>query len=1013
MKNILSIAIILTTSVFSFAQRAIRQSDWQQSVDYYINVKLDDVNHTLEGDARYVYTNNSPNELTQLYFHIWPNAYKDNETDFARQQILNGSTVFHFSEDRGRIDKLKFTVDGNDVTWSYYNDQIDICVLTLTNPIKPGQTVEIKTPFWVKIPADFSRFGHKEQGYQITQWYPKPAVYDVNGWNPMPYLDQGEFYSEFGKFEVQITVPENYVVAATGELQEESEKKFIENRIDNPIDPYSPIESATTTKTITYVQDNIHDFAWFADKNFNVSSEPVKLKNGQVVETYVYALEGKSISRHNTHIKTALNYYSDHCGYYSYAHCSVVQGALKAGGGMEYPMITVITHLDEEVIVHEVGHNWFYGILGSNERLYPWMDESINSYFEQEAIHHLESKQEASIEKPNVLKGGNLNSSIMSILSRELEAQEMHQAVGTHSKMLTNNNYGFMVYGKGSIAFDYLKSYLGQATLDKCFKAYFDQWKFKHPLPGDIQDVFETESGKKLDWFFEGLINSEEHIDYKVKSIDDGKVVIENVGRISAPYSLGLFKSGVLVSEKWYEGHEGEREVQRPEGDYDLVKIDPYEVIPEVNRQNNTIRVKGMFKRVEPLTVSFMSLIDNPNATTLSVVPLVGWNKHNGGMFGIWFNNHRSPTQRFSFSASPLYSGRTEDLNGYFNTNYKWFNNGTLNKVQLGVKGSRFAYQSLGQDYSYQRVVPYLKLNFRNSDKRIPKTSILEFTSHFISSSPRFNLDEEINSLKLDTGLGRGRRTVEAVLPNQFIGLRYIMINAGVPNPSSLKVFAEMGLTNSGYHVLDTQMGTTVLMEESDVFTKLNVEYNKHYAYKIPKKGFDVRVFGGVFFNPADNANYHYRLESSAGMWDYTFDQVLMGRGVSEGMFNRQILPNGSFFKEPGSFGNIDQWVVAVNLKSDLPFKLPLGVYLDAFTYNGLKDALQNEKGESFLYNGGLQINVLPDFLEIYVPLFSSSTIKSVQEIQGIENLGQRITFMLNLNLFENKGLNDLLRIAQ
>ena len=237
MKSGFTTTLSICLAVFVSAQPKIRQADWQQSCDYYINVSLDDKAHTLSGDARFVYTNNSPNTLTKMYFHIWPNAYKDDLTDFAIQQVANGSTKFHFADDslRGYIDRLDFKVNGKKATWSYYNNQIDIAVITLNRDLKPGESVEITTPFFVKIPGSFSRFGHVGQSYQITQWYPKPSVYDVNGWNPMPYLNQGEFYSEFGKFEVKITVPDNYVVAATGELQEQEEHDFLLDRTNNPI----------------------------------------------------------------------------------------------------------------------------------------------------------------------------------------------------------------------------------------------------------------------------------------------------------------------------------------------------------------------------------------------------------------------------------------------------------------------------------------------------------------------------------------------------------------------------------------------------------------------------------------------------------------------------------------------------------------------------------------------------------------------------------------------------------
>jgi hypothetical protein len=179
------------------------------------------------------YTNHSTDTLKFLFFHLWPNAYKNDRSAFNEQMVENKQTSFYYSkeENRGFIDSLQFKVNDEEVNISEYNNQSDVVLLELLNPLLPQQSIEISTPFRVVIPEVFSRLGHKDQVYQISQWFPKPAVYDNRGWHPMPYLDQGEFYSEFGNFTVNITLPSNYVVAATGDLQNESEKIFIESRI--------------------------------------------------------------------------------------------------------------------------------------------------------------------------------------------------------------------------------------------------------------------------------------------------------------------------------------------------------------------------------------------------------------------------------------------------------------------------------------------------------------------------------------------------------------------------------------------------------------------------------------------------------------------------------------------------------------------------------------------------------------------------------------------------------------
>ncbi len=178
---------------------------FQQDVAYTIEVTLDDSAHTLHANEKIIYTNNSPDTLQFIWFHLWPNAYKNTETAFAKQGERFLSTRFLFSdeEDRGYIDSLDFAVDGVDAKWEFHPEWIDVAKVELPVKLAPGGQTIIETPFFVKLPEVFSRLGHTGKHYEITQWYPKPAVYDHLGWHPMPYLNMGEFYSEFGSFDVK------------------------------------------------------------------------------------------------------------------------------------------------------------------------------------------------------------------------------------------------------------------------------------------------------------------------------------------------------------------------------------------------------------------------------------------------------------------------------------------------------------------------------------------------------------------------------------------------------------------------------------------------------------------------------------------------------------------------------------------------------------------------------------------------------------------------------------------
>ena len=281
-----------------------QQAYWQQQVNFTIDVTLNDQDNTLDGFVKIAYYNNSPDTLYYIWFHLWPNAYKNDRTAFSDQLLENGRTDFYFSNNdkRGYINRLDFKVNGTVAKMEDHPQHQDMIKVILPQPLPPKKSIQIQTPFHEQLPFNFSRGGHVGQSYQITQWFPKPAVYDKEGWHPIPYLDQGEFYSEFGNYEVQITLPKSYIVGATGTLQDETEKKWLAKKISKPIIcsdcaegkkqqiQESEILYTTETKTIHFKQDNIHDFAWFADHRYIVYTDTMKLASGRIINLYSYHL---------------------------------------------------------------------------------------------------------------------------------------------------------------------------------------------------------------------------------------------------------------------------------------------------------------------------------------------------------------------------------------------------------------------------------------------------------------------------------------------------------------------------------------------------------------------------------------------------------------------------------------------------------------------------------------------------------------------------------------------------
>src|SRR5690554_128098 len=604
----LLIVLLLTVG---FCPIASSKEYFQQKVNYRISVTLNDSLHELSAYEEVQYTNNSPDTLLVLYFHLWPNAYSNNDTPLAKQifSFSGKQKLFKDPEPSGFIDSLEFRVDDLPVSWNLHPDTPDICEIRLNSPLLPGGEISITTPFHVKIPKGVtSRLGHIGQTYQITQWFPKPAVYDRNGWHPMSYLDQGEFYSEYGDFDVRITLPEHYTVAASGDLQDSTELIRLDSlsadtdwKSIRMLGKTKKVPISTTTKTLHYTGENMHDFAWFADKHFNVMKGIIKLpESDRKVTIWVMLTARQSRLWQNALIYTnqAIMDFSHLIGDYPYNSFTLVQSPLSAGLGMEYPGLAVIGPTKnawtlENVITHEIAHSWFYAALGFNERRFPFLDEGLSSTYEDRLMkdkYHdkklweimLKSEKQAKFLHADKLPAKALQELQWLIPVRNNSEQSLNLPSTDYNRF----NYGQMIYSKASMGFTYLRAYMGDSLFDASMRDFYRQWRFKHPAPDDFRTAFEKPTEKDLSWFFDDFVSTTKRIDYKIVKIEKQQLLVKNKGEMASPLILAGLSGDSTHFEKWIDGFTGERWIEIPKGDYTEIKIDPYHVMPERFRLN-------------------------------------------------------------------------------------------------------------------------------------------------------------------------------------------------------------------------------------------------------------------------------------------------------------------------------------------------------------------------------------------------------------------------------------------
>jgi hypothetical protein len=951
MKFVLSICLVLCTgSLFAQAQ-------WQQHVDTKIEVKLDDKDHFLHGFEEFTYINNSPDTLRFIYVHLFPNAYKNDHTPFAKQQDQNHSSDFYYSkkEERGYMDSLQFMANGVSVDHYATIDAPDIARVDLFNPLFPGKQVKITTPFRVKLPKVFSRNGHTGQAYYISQWFPKPAVYDQKGWHPISYLDQGEFYSEYGAYDVTVTLPANYILMATGNCQTDKENAWLDSLAAAPLpsdtlygDWFPP--SAPDMKTVRYKEDNIHDFAWFADKRYIVRKDTVTSPGtGKLITTWTAFMPSfqKKWEHGNQHLAEAVRSYGKRVGPYPYNTIKAVLGDMKAGGGMEYPTITLIDRVASSklktVIIHEAGHNWFYGMLGSNERDHPWMDEGLNTFYEQKTTAALS----------NDTLGKKKNALDESLLYYQMAATNEDQPLSAHSEQFKSmNNYGIDVYYKTALMLRWMEKYMGSVPFEEGMKDYFETWRFHHPYPEDFRAAMQKHTAKSLNWFFDTILTTDRKIDYaitKAKTKEGNtEVTVKNRSGVTGPvYVIAYNKADSITGTAWSEPFSSKTKITIPGTNWSRLRID--DVIPDAHSSNDVYRRHALLHhfglKLQPALGT-----NRADKDKVFIAPSLGNNKYDGISVGLLIHNLTIPSNRFAFALAPMFSFNTETFVGAGSIGYSWYPHRTFKEIMLMADAKTFHLNETDFNLKksiyprYIKVAPSIQFTFKE------KSALSQVTRSLILKG--YNINEE----KIDYGADSLAIPVLKSQQNMYAGIRYEHQNERMYNPFSYSVNSHGNAD----------------------FAKLNLEGSVRIDYYARKKALYLRGYLGKFFaiNNDPAVTNRYQINASySGVNDYLYDGTYRGRNVNNEFTGQQIsaVQEGGF-KVPVFNGayRTNNWMAAMNLETDLPkINVPIRLFLDAGLIPNPSPGFKNVKSTELLYDAGIALHLSKE-VSFYFPLIMS-----------------------------------------
>jgi hypothetical protein len=520
---------------------------WQQHVDYKMDVEMNVKNYQYKGKQELVYTNNSPDTLKRVFYHLYNNAFQPGSEMDARLQsikdpdprMINKTKVGDTEIKESRIKTLKPDEMGYLKISNFKQDGMvanaktvgTILEVTLVKPILPNAKTTLTLDFDGQVPIQIRRSGrNNSEGVELSmaQWYPKIAEFDFEGWHADPYIAR-EFHGVWGNFDVKITIDAAYVLGGSGYLQ--NKNQIGHGYQDEGVNVVFP----KNTKTLTwhFYAPMVHDFTWAADKNYlhdivkgpnNVDLHFLYKNNPKIIDNWK-ALQPLMVNVMDLFNKTV--------GDYPYKQYSFIQGG---DGGMEYAMCTLMLGNGTlngllQTAPHELGHSWFQHILASNESKHPWMDEGFTSYLEDLALNQIADKK---VENP-------FESAYKAYYKLVESGKEQPQT--THGDRYDENRpYSISSYSKGEIFLAQLGYVIGKDNLSKTLKRYFQDFKFKHPTPNDIKRTAERVSGANLDWYLTDWTETTNTIDYGIKDvIEDGnfsKITLGRIGRMPMPIDV-------------------------------------------------------------------------------------------------------------------------------------------------------------------------------------------------------------------------------------------------------------------------------------------------------------------------------------------------------------------------------------------------------------------------------------------------------------------------------------------
>ncbi len=901
--------LLLLCTIILYCFKIVAQ---ENSVEIKAKLDIDkDVIHILQKTTFY---NHSSSNLDYIFLHNWANSYKNDNTPLAKRFIEDYRKTFHFSKDKDRgYSKIRnLTVNFKQVSFKELKNQQDIIKVSLNKPLKPKDSLILRTSYSVKVPnAKYTGYGKTKTGYHLRFWYITPAVYDKK-WQLMSNLNLDDLYEELSNYSISIDIPKNYHM--------ESNLYQYKTENDNYTNYY--LVGAKKKDIILHI-DTVRTFKSF------------KLKNKEI-KTDAYL---RKISNNETNkiINRQIQFIEDFIGKHPHPEILVDSRTINKNSLHEiYGLPSWLKPFPknfrwETGFFKALTQKYFDDIIIQKPRKDYWLTDGLQTYLMMEYVkkYYPEVTFLGKYSKYWPIKTYNIakfKQNDKYPLVYQFSSRKFYdQPLTTSSDSLSNFNKKVVSKYKAGLGIKYLHDFVGDSILKETVKEFYIKNQLTPSSSKSFAEILQKKTSKDLQWFFGDYLTTDKKIDYKIKKVSYSKnkdslfVTIKNKRDFTAPVALYGIQKKKIKLKTWVTNVDSIKTIKIKRGNFNKLALNYENNYPEFNSLNNFRNVNNSIIS-KPIQFRFFKDFENPYYNQLFYYPDIKYNLYDGLILGVNINNRSLVSHNFQFSLTPNYGLKSRNLTGSFSVGYNHFlRDSKVYKIRYGISGSNFHY---APELGYNTLSPFINFQFRRNTLRDIGSKFL------IARMVSVNKEVAPNNTQSDQD------------KYNIFNLRYI---------------------NNKFDAIH-RIRYAANLEVNSNFSKISTDF-RYRKFFTANESFEVRFFGGLFlFNKTEGNYFSFGLNRGN---DYLFEQNLFGRSENEGFFSQQfVVGQGGFkskFKEP-YFAN--QLITSINTS--------VSVWKWAEIYNDVAMLKNKNTSPKFFYENGIRLNFLPEIFEFYLPIYTN-----------------------------------------